>query len=92
MSKLHCPCGHTISDVTFPTPHAAHLIQDNDLDANTDYSSTDYRRRITKSDMPERTLYECVECGRLLIEDLPRSNNYISFVPENERLKMVCRD
>lgn len=91
MSKLSCFCGHSISNVSFPTPQKAHLVQDDDLDSNTDYSSTDYRHRITNSDMPMRTLYECIECGRLLIEILPGSNHFIPFVPEKEHLNMDYR-
>ena len=57
MSKVNCPCGNQMSDVSFPSNVTGYLIRSLDID---DAHVLDH--------IPRRDIWECHECGRIAVE------------------------
>jgi len=90
VSWLPCLCGCHATDVMFPQPGKAYLVQDDDLDGATDYGT---KPAVVEAGVPKREVFLCRECGRLLVEVMPGSGRFANYRPETgaDRLKMTYR-
>ena len=94
--KLKCNCGNVISDGTDALPYKGYILADEDLFPTfdrldqllttvgdrghvVDEDFTDARR----SHPPTRQIYQCSDCGRILIWDSAISGAF-SFRPEDD--------
>lgn len=78
MTRLTCPCGHTIVNCASPSTVAGSLISDYDLDFHASVADMAERE-------PEivRDVWECPECGRLAISNLPDDCQMKWYKPED---------
>ena len=93
--KLKCNCGNTIYDGTDSLPHKGHILADQDLFPTFDrldrlVEKVSERGTVTDEDYvdvrrshpPTRQIYQCHNCGRILIWDKSIEGAF-SFKPED---------
>lgn len=80
MGKFGCTCGNSISLNSIPEFNEAKLITDIALDNVAGDN-------VSADRLPGRIVYECDDCGRLWIQKEPKSDYWISFMPEAGPLK-----
>lgn len=92
--KITCECGALVHDLTDGQPHKAHFIPDQAwfalLDRLDEIITAAAARRLTpeqammaarKAHSCSRSVWQCGECGRLLVDDLGREVQF--FIPSN---------
>lgn len=85
MSDLMCNCNFIItnSDSLFPpATHKAFLVTDVDVEPF-------IFDALELSDLPKRQIIECPQCKRIWIEKEPKSNTFVSYLPEAEALDLA---
>jgi len=95
LMKLKCNCGRTISDGTDALPYKAQILADEDLFPTFDrldqlLDRVAKRGRVTEGDYmdvrrshpPTRHIYQCRDCGRVLVWDRTIKGAF-SFKPED---------
>ena len=82
--KITCPCGGVIADNTDFISRKGYLVADQDyFDLQEDLESEDRVRRRDALRRWERLLYQCPDCGRLLVESREHQHTYVSFTPDD---------
>ena len=78
--KIGCPCGNLLFDNTDDLPYKAHLVADEDWIAFTEscLRPQGYDWRLVTE------IYQCPECGRLMMEKPTGTANILS--PEGENV------
>lgn len=88
MSKLSCRCGHVMVSRTMEEDFLYEIIPQkiivkilNDWDEKgIEFTSDDFFDYYNKF---RRDVYKCPSCGRIFIEDEPRSNTFNSYINES---------
>ena len=80
MAKIGCICGNTISDNTDFIPNKAHYFADQDEEIVRDIQIAD----VWHDDLFHyyREMFQCTECGRIIIEQAG-THKFYSFKPDN---------
>ena len=101
---IRCKCGNIIHDNTDRIPYKGYIISDNEyfkmLDLademiespvkNREALAMTFRTNIG-SYIKIKNIYQCEQCGRILIED--KNNHYCSFSPDgNDNRKLLDFD
>ncbi len=99
MSKIICRCGNIIPDITDNLPYKGYIISDKEQFKMYDFADklieTDNNQKeqlamtfrsnigIGKKYIRLKEIYQCPECGRILVETIP--GKYSFFCPEENR-------
>ena len=80
MPKLLCPCGHVHN--LSPIPDDGYLIvSDRSLEKAIQLAAE--KDRWDQFYRSARGVYECTDCGRILIERRDRPGEFRSYIPED---------
>lgn len=96
MSKIVCKCGNILPDITDNLPYKGYIISDKELfkmydfvdelietgnDQKEPFMMT-FRKNVCvgKKYIRLKEVYQCPQCGRMLIENIP--GEYSFFAPE----------
>ena len=77
--KITCACGALLSDNTDFIPNKAHLVADQDY---FDFFDTQPGRERQQY---ERTMYQCYDCGRLLLQNRAGDLHHYTFFSPDDR-------
>ena len=88
MSKLNCPCGNQMSNVSCPSSVEATLVTDWDADNICVLEDTE---EMVDAIQDCRGMWECPECGRLGFNYPKRGDNRFKwYVPEDGKPGHLC--
>ncbi len=89
MSKIICRCGNIIPDITDNLPYKGYIISDKEQfkmyeteNNQKEHLAMTFRNNIGigKKYIRLKEIYQCPECGRILVETIP--GKYSFFCPE----------
>lgn len=81
MAKLNCECGFQMSNVGEANPYEGYLFSNEDANVND---------KVDPIDGIE--VWECTECGRLHIQADRMKNEFITYLPSNDKYNSILVD